>query len=353
MNSEQRVLRTLEYEKTDRIALFDEYLSEIEEIYRKELNIDEHLSLPDFFGVDIAICEPDESPYSSMREVITKNEEYQISRNGWGVLEKTKKQAYFSQELDYLIKDPKDLDKYPFENPLDDRRYAGFKERVAQEKDKGRCVFGKIGGPYIRASFIRGQENFLMDVASDEGFAMDLVNRIGDFLLEVGKREITEGQLQNTGVWISDDMAYNLGPMVSPKSFERIFLPVYKKMVSELKSHGAKYVGLHSDGDIRPLLDMLIDCGIDLINPLEPKAGMSLVDLKKKYGRKLAYVGGMCNSDVLLNGPEERIIKKTEEILEAARDGGVAIGSHSIDKNISVKNYMTYINCIKRNMENW
>ena len=241
------------------------------------------------------------------------------------------------------------MDRYPFEDPRLDTRYENFIEQVWKEKAKGRCVFGKIGGPYIRSTFIRGQVNFLMDIAGDEGFARELASRVGDFLVEIGKEQIKRADLYDTGIWIYDDMAFTHGPMMSPRAFERIFYPIYKNMVRELKEAGANKVGLHSDGDIRPILDMLIDAGIDLINPVEPKAGMSVKELKKKYGNRLAYVGGMCNADVLVNGPKERIIRQTMEIIEAARDGGVIIGAHSIGPDIPDENYLAYIQCVEEN----
>lgn len=347
MNSKERVLKTLNYEKADHIAMFDEYWPEFEEKCKQELGLDANTKLVDYFGVDIAIVEPDECPYPHLRELLSINEDCTVARNGWGVIERTRKGAYFSEELDFLIKSCDDLKKFPFESPEIDERYQRFIKKVEAEKAKGRCVFGKIGGPYIRSTFIRGQTNFLMDVASDEGFARELAFRIGDFLMQVGKEEIVRGNLYDTGIWISDDMAYNLGTMVSPKSFEKIFYPIYKRMVTEFKKMGVAKVGLHSDGDIRPVLDMLVDVGIDLINPVEPKAGMSIKELKTKYGKKLAYVGGMCNADVLVNGPEERIKKQTSEIIELAQDGGVIIGSHSIGPEVPVNNYLTYIQCIR------
>ncbi len=276
MNSKERVLKTLNYEKTDHIALFDQYWPEFEDKCKQELGLNPNTNLVDYFGIDIAIVEADECPYPHFREVLSTNGDYTVTRNGWGAIERTRKGAYFSEELDFLIKSYEDLKKFPFESPAIDSRYQRFVMRVEDEKAKGRCVFGKIGGPYIRSTFIRGQINFLLDVASDEGFAKELASRIGDFLLQVGKEEIVRGNLYDTGIWIYDDMAYNHGTIISPRSFERIFYPIYKKIVTEFKQMGVAIVGLHSDGDIRPVLDMLLDAGIDLINPVEPRAGMSI-----------------------------------------------------------------------------
>lgn len=109
------------------------------------------------------------------------------------------------------------------------------------------------------------------------------------------------------------------------------------------KKAGAKKVCLHSDGNIMPLLDMIIEVGIDAINPVEPRSGMSISNFKKKYGSKLGYIGGICNSDVLVNGPAERIRKQAEEILDVAGNGGVIIGAHSIGPDISVENYIPVV----------
>ena len=87
---------------------------------------------------------------------------------------------------------------------------------------------------------------------------------------------------------------------------------------------------------------MLLDAGIDGINPVEPKAGLHIPTLKAKYGKKLAYIGGMCNAHVLPRGTREEIETQAREIIEVAEDGGVAIGAHSIGPDIPVQNYMHY-----------
>jgi uroporphyrinogen decarboxylase len=201
-------------------------------------------------------------------------------------------------------------------------------------------VFGKIGGPYIRSSFVRGAQEYMYDIAGDPGFVKELAGRITEHVLDIAKEELRRGDLYDSGIWIYDDMAYNNASIMSPKSFYDIYYPCYVHLVRELKLSGAKKVILHSDGNIVDLLDMLIDTGIDGINPVEPKAGMNIKKLKRKYGKKLAYIGGMCNSVVLVNGPHESIVKQAREIIDEAQDGGIVIGSHSIGPDISVDNYL-------------
>lgn len=191
-------------------------------------------------------------------------------------------------------------------------------------------------------AFLRGEEAFLADMASDPGFARSLIHKVAAHLLSIGKESLRRGGLYGTGIWIYDDMACNQGPMMSPKTFEKLFLPVYACMIAELKACGSAKVCLHSDGNIEPLLDMLVGAGVDAIHPVEPRVGLSMRLLRERFGRRLALIGGMCNSDVLPNGPADRIKRETRDIIELAREGGIIIGSHSIGPDVPVSHYLAY-----------
>ena len=342
MDSKERVMRSLDFLPVDRIARFDGFWPEFEQILIREQNLPPNTDLLDYFSIDIAIATADETPYPGMWSILEDTEEGFLIRNKYGVLVRGRRGAYSEEELEYTICEPDDLKRHPFESPHLPNRFTAFADYVKAEKAKGKCVIGKVGGPFSRSTFMRGKENYLLELAGDPDFAAALAQTHGDFLLEIALEELHRGELYDTGIWIYDDMGYNNGPLFSPHTFETIFLPVYRKMVRTLKDAGAKKVCLHSDGDIRLLLDMLIDAGIDAINPVEPKANMDIVQLREKYGKKLAYIGGMCNSDVLKNGPPERIGAQARRIIDAAREGGVIIGSHSIGPDIPTEHYFCY-----------
>ena len=214
--------------------------------------------------------------------------------------------------------------------------------------DKQRhCVFGKTGGPYLRSTFVRGEAEFLMDIAADPGLAKHITDRIVDHLIAVGIEEIRRWQLQETGMWIYDDMAGNRGTMFSPKQFETIFLPAYRRMITSFKNAGVRYVFLHSDGDIRAILDMLVDAGIDGINPVERRAGMDMTVLRRQYP-KLILTGGMCNTKTLVCGTPAEIEAEAREIIDLGRDGGIIIGTHSVSPEIPLENFMVYHETCKK-----
>ncbi|GAF95556.1 unnamed protein product, partial [marine sediment metagenome] len=161
-------------------------------------------------------------------------------------------------------------------------------------------------------------------------------------LLQIGLESLKRADAYDFGLWIFDDMCNINGPMFSPRTFERIFLPVYTRMVSAIKAAGAKWVILHCDGNLRPFLDMLIEAGIDGINPVEYSAGLDVVELMQAYSGKLRFIGGVCNTHVLPSGDEGRIRAHIESIAQAGRDGGLVIGTHSVGPDISLESYELY-----------
>ena len=361
MTPKERTLRAINHRKPDRIPLFDEYWDEFKIKSREELGLGEDTEVEDYYGLDMRIGFVDEAPIPSLSETLSETSDYRVIKDGWGRVNRVKKGGYFYEQIDSLIKTPKDLDTAEFDPPTLDSRFNGlssgkeggynaaldFDRNIRIEARKGRAVYGKIGGLYIRSMFLRGEADFLMDMVAEPDFIRALVEKMAEFLLELGKQILKRGKLHDTGIWIYDDMGSNKGPMFSPQTFEHILLPSYVRVIDGLKEAGASKVGLHSDGNILPVLDMFVDAGIGILNPVEPRAGMLVPELKKKYGTRLAFVGGMCNSDVLINGPKERIVRRTEELIDAGRDGGLVIGSHSIGSDISVENYLTFIDTIR------
>lgn len=143
----------------------------------------------------------------------------------------------------------------------------------------------------------------------------------------------------DTGIWFFDDMAANLGPMFSPRIFERIFYPCYQWMCAQNRRAGVGHILLHCDGNIEAILDMLIDAVIQGIHPVEPKAGMDALRLRQRYGRSLALLGGLDNAHILPGGDKVEIERHVMHVLEAGQEGGLVIGAHSIGPDVAVETY--------------
>ncbi len=339
MNSAERVLAACAFQPPDRIPRFDGFW-DYPDVWRRRFGPPEGLS-------DIAIWVPDETTFPTRARFLKQDGGWIYEVDGWGRAIRRRPDAYFVETLevplpegidpDSVSFDPPDLDARYLQNQPDEAAALALLARTRQQQ----CVFGKTGGPYLRSTYARGETQFLTDIAQDWPLARAIADKVADHLTAVGLEELRRWSLRDTGIWIYDDMAFNGGPMFSPRAFERVFLPAYRRMIGAYKAAGARYVFLHSDGNIRPLLDMLIDAGIDGLNPLERRAGMHLARIRKRYPN-LVLTGGMCNTDTLVHGPVDRIAREAREIIDLGRGGGIVIGTHSIGPEIPLEHFAAY-----------
>ena len=338
MTSAERVTTAFQFKPPDRIPRFDSFW-EFSEEWAQRFGSVEDMN-------DICVWTPDEGTFPTRARKLKEENGWEYSVDYWGRTIREKPDTYFVETLEVPIPSGTDPDSVQFDPPDLDDRYlkAGTEEQTlaSLQRDKDTYyVVGTTGGPYLRTTYVRGVEQFLMDIAGDPSLARALVDKMADHLIGIAREQIRRWSLYDTGVWISDDMACNSGPMFSPVSFEKIFLPAYRRMVKAYKEAGAKYVILHSDGNIMPILDMLVDAGIDGLNPLEQRAGMDIHEIRRRYPR-LILTGGMCNTDTLINGPAERIEREAKELIDMGRNGGVVIGTHSISPEIPLDYFEVY-----------
>ncbi|MDP7163473.1 MAG: uroporphyrinogen decarboxylase family protein [Phycisphaerae bacterium] len=337
------VKAALSFQRPDRLpvcgeAFYDEFVDK----WRKQRNQGPDADIEDYYGRDFIVSvAKEELLVTQMREVRREGEDV-YRDDGWGRIVRAKAGAAFVQPVERLLTCPADLDRIRFDPPDLNVRYGGFLREVAHHRKRGRAVFVKIGGPFIRSTFFRGEMEFLVDLADDEDFARAVAEKVGEHLLQIGLESLKRADAYDCGLWISDDMCSAKAPMFSPRIFERVFLPVYKRIVSTVKDAGARWVILHCDGNLRPLLDMIVEAGVDGINPVEPAAGLDVPELMAKYGGRLSFIGGICNTHILPGGDPDEIRRHVQTVVDAGRDGGLIIGTHSVGPDISVESYELY-----------
>jgi len=324
------VLDAYDFRPPERIPRFDSFW-DFPNAWREELGDPSLLS-------DVVIWCPNEGAFPRRARTLEKRGDHKIAVDSWGATKRTRRDSYFYEVLDVAIPPGTDPDRVSFDPPDLDSRFG--KSRDAAEET--RCVFGKTGGPYLRTTFVRGETQFLLDIAEDPVLARALADKMADHLTRIGLEELQRWNLYDTGMSIWDDMAFNHNPLFSPEQFERIFLPGYRRMIRTWKEAGARRVFFHSDGNVLSLLDMLLDAGIDGLNPLERRAGMDPFLLREKYPQ-LVLIGGMDNTNTLIYGPVDRIKKQTRELLNLGRNGGLIIGTHSISPEIPLEHYRAYL----------
>ena len=149
--------------------------------------------------------------------------------------------------------------------------------------------------------------------------------------------------------FIGDDVAFKGRLMFSPELLRRTFIPMLANVCRPLKEAGIKVI-FHSDGDVTPIIDDMVEAGVDGLNPIEPLAGMDIADLKRRYYGRLILVGNVDCSQVLPLGTPERVREATRQCLrDAAPGGGHFIGSSSeITPSTPLRNVLAFYDACRR-----
>jgi hypothetical protein len=198
MTSSERVLAACAFRAPDRIPRFDGFW-EYPQSWRDRFGAPEGLT-------DVEIWVPDEGTFPTRARLLGEEGGWVYEVSSWGAVQRTRPGAYFAETLETAIPPGTDPAAVAFDPPDLDSRYlrgssgaAEAAELLASAKAR-HCVFGRTGGPYLRTTFVRGEEQFLTDIAADQSFARELAEKVGRHLTAVGCEEIRRWSLQETGI---------------------------------------------------------------------------------------------------------------------------------------------------------
>ena len=147
--------------------------------------------------------------------------------------------------------------------------------------------------------------------------------------------------------FIGDDLAYNSGPFISPRFFNRFFLPSYKKISNMVHKRGVKLL-FHSDGDIRPLMPGLLEC-FDSIHPLQASANIDIFQFKKEFGDEICLEGNV-PIEMLVHGKISEIKDYVKKLIKECGPGGgyMISSSNSIVPEIPYINYYAMLSTFRK-----
>jgi len=234
--------------------------------------------------------------------------------------------------LSGTIKKPEDVENFQPPDPHAPGRMKPIKSIMKLAKDKIALSAG-AGGPFTYAWMMCGSMSlFLKWVYTSPDTIIKLMEIRTIFDLEIGKQCIDAGL---EIVWIADDLGYNNGLFLSPSLMRKYILPYIRKEVHLFKKRGAKVL-LHCDGDVRQILDDLVDMGIDGLHPMERSANMNIRSIKEAYGDNICLIGNVENKHLLPFGSAGEISEQTKECVDTAAPGGgyMLASDHSIHPGI-------------------
>jgi uroporphyrinogen decarboxylase len=193
--------------------------------------------------------------------------------------------------------------------------------------------------------YLAGFETLMMALVEEPDLVRGLVDLSVEMNLAMAKEVARHGA---DFVFTGDDYAATERPFMSPKAFCEFFYPGLKRVIAGFHEVGLPVIK-HTDGNIRPLLDMILDSGIDCLDPIDPLAGMDIGWMKEHYSDRIALKGNVDCAHTLTFGSEQKVVEETREVMRKAAAGGGLIlsSSNSIHSSVKPGNYLAMWNAIR------
>ncbi|MBC8386493.1 MAG: hypothetical protein H8E13_00365 [Actinobacteria bacterium] len=355
MNSKERVLTALEHKEPDIVPKLSSFTPEFANKLRKHFKMDKNLfnphggtehSLEIKISNDILLTAQGwaNSYYQSLDESYT--DEWNIK---WKLAEY--KTAYgngiYTEISSHPLAEDEAINSYITPDPTIEDRYKPSKELI---KTYGNdfAIMGVIVCTIFEAAWaLRGLDSLMMDFITNE----DLANRILDipfnYHLYAGKKLVSMGV---DIIWTGDDMGGQNKMLISPELWRKYFKPRMAKLYSELKLINPNLkIAYHSDGNIYPIIDELVEIGLDILNPVQPKC-MDPHCLKKRYGKNLSLWGTIDIQETLPFGTPAQIENEVKDRIKNIGPGGGFIISptHHVQIDTSIGNFFTFWNAVEK-----
>jgi uroporphyrinogen decarboxylase len=205
-------------------------------------------------------------------------------------------------------------------------------------------MWGFGGGAFETAGWLRGLEQFYMDLALDPGLACAIVDRLLEIKLGFLERALAQiGDVLDV-VGEGDDLGGQHAPLISPDMYRKLVKPRHRQLFQFIHEHSRAKIMLHSCGSIRPLIPDLIEIGVDILNPVQVSAAdMDSADLKREFGRELAFWGGGVETQhVLPFGTPQEVRDDVRRRLDDLMPGGGYVFNpvHNIQAGVPACNIM-------------
>lgn len=332
----ERYLKALHCEEPDRVPLGDWHVDQRPKeafMGRKLVSLKDHVDFWyaagfDFVATSSGILEPVRAPEGMTIKGEAVHTEYgdRVSRE-WAV------------EHEGVITNWEQFEKYPWPSVDDfDLSKWDVLDKILPPGMKAILLLGKI---YTPVWMYMGAEVFFHSLETNEELVAAIFQKVGEIQYETFLRVVEHPCVG--AVLHPDDIAHNTGLLVHPRYLRKYLFPWYKKMSEVCKDRGIGHI-FHSDGDCTEVMDDLIECGFNGFHPVQPNA-MDIVEVKKRWGKKLCIIGNInLDSTLTLGTPEDVRAEVYERIRTIGPGGGYMVASsNSITDYVPLANMKAMI----------
>ena len=351
MNSRQRITALLHKQIPDRMGLYEHYWPDVWEKWLKEgYPVKEGDGKPEppqaVFGLDIQPAGPwiNRMPSTEPDRVIEESEDWRLVRNSAGATMRYWKhksgtpehvsfemtnRAYWDRVKGHLL----ELDPARLGNV----QAAGQRMRELQAQG----LYVVIGNGFVYEDMRRSLGDFGMMQAflEDPDWIRDIVSVYTDFYIRHYGYFFEHGARPDA-LFLYDDLGYTNGLWAAPHLISELVMPAHRAIVRFAHEQGIQAI-LHSCGDIRQGMDLVVEAGYDCIQPMEAKVGNNVLEYAKKYGNRICYMGNI-NIMALETGDKSAIRREIESKVKPLRNMRIPYifhSDHSVPPTVSLASY--------------
>ena len=325
LTPKERIMRALQRQEPDRVPTF-EWI--VDRKVRDAIlpGCEDHNDFAVRIGHDAVVVDPNfkKEPVGPGRW-----------RSEWGYVTQQTPEEH-GIEVESPIATLADFERYTPPDPHAPGRYDSIEKALVRYGEKYAVVV-HLNDVFSLPRYLLGMEHLLMSIAADPELVRALVDLSVTINLEMAKELVARGVKI---VYTGDDYSSSKGPLMSPRHFRKLFYPGLCRVIGGFKELGLVVIK-HTDGNLWPILDMIVDSGIDCLDPIDPKGGMNLAEVKAKYGHRIAVKGNVDCADLLTFGTVEDTVNATKAALRDGMPGGgfILSSSNSIHSGVKPENY--------------
>ena len=267
----------------------------------------------------------------------------------WGVMGAPGPTAHFQEMLHPMLKftEVRQVREYPWPDFLADYRWSGAAESVRgiQERDLVCAAFMEMTIFEI-AWYLRGMEEFMMDLAADEVIALELLDILTEMRVRMARRYAAAGV---DLLMLGDDVATQLNLMISAKLWRATLKPRLARVIRAAKEVRPDIlIFYHGDGNMETLLPDLIEIGVEVLNPVQPEC-MNPLKLKDRFGNQLAFWGCLGTQTTMPFGSPADVKRTVRELIATVGQGGglFLAPTHTLEPDVPWANVEAFLEAIR------
>ena len=243
--------------------------------------------------------------------------------------------------VSFPVKDWDSWESYKERFDLDGIRLPSNWESLKAEFENRDYPLGVDAGGYFGwARDLMGLEALCKAFYTQPELVRDMFEFRTEMTLRALRLVLKEVKVDYASWW--EDMCYNRGPLISPRLFREFMVPQYKRVTGLLREHGCWLNIVDCDGDIRQLIPLWLEAGINCFFPLEVRAGSDPVAIREQYGRKALLMGGVDKTALIRGG--KAIDEELRRVKPVVEDGGyIPHVDHRVPADVSYENYLYYL----------